>query len=80
MKPQLRLSDKFCLHCAAVAHIFLGKMKKKDILHEYFSSLGRKSAKSRMKKISPEDRSRFASEAAKARWAREDVRKSGGQK
>jgi hypothetical protein len=39
-------------------------------LKAYFSKLGRKSAKARMKKITPEERSRIASEAAKARWSR----------
>jgi len=39
-------------------------------LKAYFSKLGKKSAKARMKKISPEERSRIASEAAKAKWAR----------
>jgi hypothetical protein len=37
-------------------------------LREYFSALGRKSAKSRMKKISAKRRSEIASNAAKARW------------
>jgi hypothetical protein len=36
----------------------------------YFSKLGRKSAKARMTKISPKERARIASEAAKARWAK----------
>jgi hypothetical protein len=45
-------------------------MNKREILREYFSSLGRKSGISRMKKIAPEERSRIASEAAKARWSR----------
>lgn len=36
----------------------------------YFSKLGRKSAKARMKKITPEERKRIASEAAQARWSK----------
>jgi hypothetical protein len=39
-------------------------------LSEYFSKLGRKSAKARMKKISAKQRSEIASNAAKARWAK----------
>ena len=38
-------------------------------VREYFSKLGKKAAKARMHKISPEERKRLASEAAKARWA-----------
>jgi hypothetical protein len=36
----------------------------------YFSKLGRKSAKARMRKISPKERARIASKAANARWAK----------
>jgi len=39
-------------------------------LKEYFSKMGRKSAKARMKKITPKERARIASEAAKARWSK----------
>jgi hypothetical protein len=46
-------------------------MKDKK-LSAYFSKLGRKSAKARMKKITPEERTRIASEAAKARWSQRD--------
>jgi len=45
-------------------------------LKAYFSKLGRKSGKARMKKISPAKRSQIAARAAKARWSR---RKKGGQ-
>lgn len=46
-------------------------MKDKDLrLSEYFASMGRKSVKSRMKKLSPAERSRIASNAAKARWSK----------
>ena len=38
-------------------------------LKAYFSKLGRKSAKARMKKITPAERSRIAAQAAKARWS-----------
>ena len=44
-------------------------MKDKK-LSEYFASMGRKSAKARMRKISPAERKRIASNAAKARWAK----------
>jgi hypothetical protein len=46
-------------------------MKDKK-LSAYFSKMGKKSAKARMKKISPAERKRIASEAAKARWSRRD--------
>jgi hypothetical protein len=39
-------------------------------LSEYFSKMGRKSVKARMEQISPEERKRIASKAAKARWDR----------
>lgn len=45
-------------------------MNEKDILHEYFSRLGKKSVKGRLKKLTPEERSRIASKAVNARWAR----------
>jgi hypothetical protein len=38
-------------------------------LSEYFRKLGRKGAKTRMRKVSPEERKRIAREAAKARWS-----------
>jgi hypothetical protein len=41
-----------------------------EILHNYFSQLGKKSATARMKKIPAKKRSRIASAAAKARWAK----------
>jgi len=43
---------------------------EKQIMREYFSRLGKKSGKARMKKITPEERSRIAREAAKARWSK----------
>jgi hypothetical protein len=43
-------------------------MDKKE-LSEYFRKLGRKGAKARLQKVSPEERQRIASEAAKARWS-----------
>jgi hypothetical protein len=55
-------------------------MSKEKILHDYFSSLGRKSVKARMKKTTPEERSRIASEAAKARWSRSKATTSGRKK
>ena len=39
-------------------------------LSEYFSAMGRKSAKARMKKVSAKRRSEIASNAAKSRWAK----------
>ena len=44
-------------------------MKDKK-LSRYFSRLGKKSAKARMEKISPEERKRIAVNAAKARWSK----------
>jgi hypothetical protein len=38
-------------------------------LREYFSALGQKSAKARMKKISAKRRREIGRNAAKARWA-----------
>ena len=39
-------------------------------LREYFSKLGKKSAKARMQKITPAERRRIARAAAKVRWSR----------
>ena len=44
-------------------------MKDKK-LSEYFARMSKKAAKARMQQISPEERKRIASKAAKARWAR----------
>jgi hypothetical protein len=44
-------------------------MKDKK-LTAYFSKLGLKSAKARMKKLTAEQRSGIASKAAKARWGK----------
>jgi hypothetical protein len=44
-------------------------MKDKK-LSAYFSKIGKKAAKARMKKISPAERKRIATAAAKARWAK----------
>jgi len=38
-------------------------------LKDYFSKLGKKSAKIRMTKITPQERTRIARAAAKARWS-----------
>jgi hypothetical protein len=46
-------------------------MDKKE-LSEYFKKLGRKGAKTRMQKVSPEERKRIASQAANARWAKHE--------
>jgi len=45
-------------------------MKKNKTLHDYFSRIGKKAAKARMTKMTPEERSRIARKAAKARWAK----------
>jgi hypothetical protein len=45
---------------------------KNKTLQAYFSRMGKKSAKARMKKITPAERSRIATRAAKARWSRRD--------
>jgi hypothetical protein len=50
-------------------------MKFDKQLSKYFSGLGRKSAKARMKKISAKQRSEIASNAAKARWAKKKRKK-----
>jgi hypothetical protein len=39
-------------------------------LRAYFSRLGKKSGKARMKKLTAQERSRLARKAAKARWAK----------
>jgi len=46
-------------------------------LKKYFSKLGKKSAKARLTKITPEERSRIASNAAKARWQKKKGEKGG---
>jgi hypothetical protein len=51
-------------------------MKDKKLLSEYFSKMGKKSAKARMTKISPAERKRIASEAAQVRWGKS--KKQGG--
>jgi hypothetical protein len=55
-------------------------MNKRDILHEYFTNLGRKSGKARMKKMTPQERSRVASVAARARWAKDKITGKKGSK
>jgi hypothetical protein len=47
-----------------------GMIDKK--LSAYFSKIGKKAAKARMKKITPAERTRIAREAATARWSRRD--------
>ena len=44
-------------------------MKDKK-LSDYFSRMGKKSAKARMQKITPAERKRIATAAAKARWSK----------
>jgi hypothetical protein len=46
-------------------------------LKAYFSKLGKKSARARMKKITPEERTQIASNAAKARWQKKKGDKGG---
>jgi hypothetical protein len=45
-------------------------MIDRKMLSEYFSALGRKSVKARMKKLAPEERRQIARKAAKARWSK----------
>ncbi len=45
-------------------------MIDKKQLSEYFSALGRKSVKARMKTLSPEERRKIARKAANVRWAK----------
>ena len=40
------------------------------MLSQYFSAMGRKSVKARMRTLSPEQRQEIARNAAKARWAK----------
>jgi len=47
------------------------------MLREYFSKLGKKSGKARMKNFTPEERKRIATIAAKARWSKS--KKGGSQ-
>ncbi len=51
-------------------------MKDKK-LSAYFSRMAKKAVKARMEKISPAERKRIASNAAKARWAKPRDRKEG---
>jgi hypothetical protein len=44
-------------------------------LSKYFSAMGRKSAKARMKKLSAKRRREIARHAAKSRWAKQRKRK-----
>ena len=44
-------------------------MKDKK-LSDYFSRMGKKSAKARMKSTTPEERKQIARKAAKARWSK----------
>jgi hypothetical protein len=44
-------------------------------LSEYFSAMGRKSVKARMKKVSAKRRSEIARNAATSRWAKRGKRK-----
>jgi hypothetical protein len=43
-------------------------MNERKVLSAYFSRMGKKSAKARMKKIKPAERKRIARKAARARW------------
>jgi hypothetical protein len=45
-------------------------MKTKKIISDYFSRMGKKSAKARMKKITAAERKRIATAAANARWSK----------
>jgi len=42
----------------------------KKLLSDYFKRMSKKAARARMEKISPEERKRIASQAAKARWSK----------
>jgi hypothetical protein len=53
-------------------------VKLKKELSDYFSALGRKSAKARMKKISAKRRHEIASKAAKARWKQRTQKREKG--
>jgi general stress protein YciG len=43
----------------------------KEEIREYFAKFGRKGGKATAKKMTPEQRKEIASNAAKARWAKE---------
>jgi hypothetical protein len=45
------------------------------MLSQYFSALGRKSVKARLKKLSARERQDIARNAAKARWAKSKTKK-----
>jgi hypothetical protein len=48
-----------------------GRVAMEKKLKRYFSKLGKKGAKTRMQKLTPEQRTRIARAAAKTRWAQE---------
>jgi hypothetical protein len=68
--------------CSAVEHSIIACVIDK-MLSEYFSALGRKSAKARLKKLSAKERREIAVNAAKARWKqkrRKNVKHKAGRK
>jgi hypothetical protein len=56
--------------CSTVEHSYIIEVVLDKKLSEYFSVLGRKSAKVRMKKISAKRRREIARNAARALWAK----------
>jgi len=64
------------LQCLAVEHDKMTCVISNS-LRKYFSAMGRKSVKARMKKLSAEERRKIARNAAKARWAKPRSRKKG---
>jgi hypothetical protein len=74
MVAMLRVLAFFTLHAKPFSMYNAPVIDNK--LSEYFSAMGRKSAKARMKKLSAERRSEIASNAAKSRWAKSKKRKA----
>ena len=56
--------------CSAVEHVIMALVIDNK-LSKYFSAMGRKSAKARMKGVSAKRRSEIARIAAKSRWAKQ---------
>jgi hypothetical protein len=45
-------------------------MNKAEILKEHYSAMGKKGSKNRWAKTTPEERSEYARQMVKARWAK----------
>lgn len=65
----VRSEQEIALSCSAAEYDKIVRVIPK-MLSQYFSALGRKSVKARMRKLSPEKRQEIARNAARARWAK----------